>query len=77
MHSVHDFSANEVFKVLLINFSSQPQQLQKGMVIAYGSRFPVSLIHLKGEAAREVLDGHGLRYAVEEMQEKDVVDNLA
>ena len=36
MNSVHDVSANEVFEVLLTNFSSQPQQLPKGMVIAYG-----------------------------------------
>ena len=36
MNSVHDVSANEVFEVLLTNFSSQPQQLPKGIVIAYG-----------------------------------------
>ena len=77
MNSVHDVSVNEVFEVLLTNFSSQPQQLPKGMVIAYGSRSPLALIHLTGEAAREVLDGHGLRYAVEDMQERDVADNLA
>ena len=77
MNSVHDVSANEVFEVLLTNFSSHPQQLPKGMVIAYGSRSPLALIHLTGEAAREVLDGHGLRYAVEDMQERDVAENLA
>ena len=77
MNSVHDVSANEVFEVLLTNFSSQPQQLPKGMVIAYGSRSPVAFIHLTGEAAREVLDRHELGHAVEDMQEKDAMDNLA
>ena len=47
------------------------------MVIAYRSRSPVALIHLIGEAAREVLDGHGLGHAVDDMQEKDVMDKLA
>jgi len=64
MNSVHEVSADRPFDVLLTNFSAHSRRLPKGMVIAYGSRSPVSLIHLSGDAAKEVLDGHGLGFAV-------------
>ena len=74
MNSVHDFSTTQHFKVLLTNVSAQPRSLPKGMVVVYGSRSPVSLIHLNRLAAQEVIDCHGLGSLVEELQEKNVVD---
>ena len=69
-------SANQPFEVLLTNFSAHPRRLSMGMVVTYGSRSPVALIHLNGLAEQEVLEGHGLGPSVEELQEKDVVDGL-
>ena len=76
MNSVHDVSATQPFQVLLTNFSAQPRRLPKGMVVAYGSRSPVALVHLNGLAAQEDLDGHGPGSSFEELQEKDVVHGL-
>ena len=46
------------------------------MFIAYGLRSSVSLIHLNGLAAKEVLEGYGLGRSIEYLQQKDVVDGL-
>ena len=46
------------------------------MVIAYGLRSSVYLIHLNGLAAQEVLEGYGLGRSIEYLQQKDVVDGL-
>ena len=47
------------------------------MVVAYGSRSPVALIHLTGQAAQEVLDGHGIQNsAVDEAREKDIAESI-
>ena len=76
MNSVHEVSATRPFEVLLTNFSAKERKLPKGMVVAYGSRYRVGLIHLTGQAAQEVLDGHGIQCAVYEAREKDIAESI-